>query len=100
MRLINADDINCENLPRKLYPHLKDILDFIDSQPTVEERKQGEWKTDNVKHDGYDIAGVNTWYIECTCSCCNFKIQFIEAHSGQYNYCPYCGADMRGSENE
>ena len=36
MRLIDADNINCEKLPRKLYPYLKEILDFIDSQDTVE----------------------------------------------------------------
>ena len=61
MRLINADNINCENLPRKLYPHLKDILDFIDSQTTIQaipldKVKQAREEIDNLYEDfdGYD----------------------------------------------
>lgn len=43
MRLINADNLDCKTLPKKLYPHMQAILDFIDSQPTVNVVERSEY---------------------------------------------------------
>lgn len=50
------------------------------------EVKHGEWQ-------GKPIAGVST----VICSEC--KSAFRE-NRGKWNYCPYCGADMRGGKEE
>ena len=34
------------------------------------------------------------------CSQCGFIHYFIEGHDSQYNFCPQCGADMRGEIND
>lgn len=79
MRLIDADALT-RDACIKFYttPHYKHILDLIDNAPTVDERPQGKW--------------ITTWerYI-FQCSCCH-------GMSVKYNFCPNCGADMRGDE--
>lgn len=82
------------------WEHYCDItLDFIDldsdTRPDncplvkIEERKVGKWIDywgDKTEPDG------ETWWSGCKCSICGI---FIKSH---YNYCPNCGAEMRGSE--
>ena len=46
--------------------------------------RTGEWKTDNV------YAGIGFY----RCDQCNFR------QSEKSRYCPNCGADMRGKNNE
>lgn len=46
--------------------------------------RTGEWKTDNV------YAGIGFY----RCDQCNFR------QSEKSRYCPSCGADMRGKNNE
>ncbi len=36
MNLIDVNNIDCTKLPKKLYPYMKDILDFFDVQPTID----------------------------------------------------------------
>ena len=36
----------------------------------------------------------------CACSICKYPVYFVEAGWNQTNYCPNCGADMRGSNDE
>ena len=45
MRLIDADKLDCRTLPKKLYPHLQAILDFIDSQTTVDVVERSEYES-------------------------------------------------------
>ena len=56
----------------------------INSMPTVEERKKGKW----IKQPYMN----GTWGI--TCSNC-MRLGMIGSGKG-FNYCPHCGADMRG----
>ena len=61
-------------------------IDVIESLPSAEpERKKGEWiyDTERVWHDG----GI---YVQYHCSECRFQII-----GSLYNYCPYCGAEMK-----
>ena len=60
--------------------HFKQILDDV---PSVENK--GEWISE------YDEDGKTGWY---ECSCCHSERAF------NTNFCPDCGADMRGVPNE
>lgn len=55
----------------------------------VPKQKHGKWEWDH--HNGYSY-----------CSCCN-SVSPHEDQYGEYcdepNYCPNCGADMRGDSN-
>lgn len=96
MRLIDADA-----LKEKAFFHEIDNVSYleeedIDKAPTVDavERKRGEW----VKNE--DRCG---WH----CSCCKVDNNYAyswNTGSGrnefQDNYCPNCGADMRGKAND
>lgn len=66
----------------------------------IEERKVSKWIVKNAKKQGYDIAGIKTWYIQIVCNECGFTETAIEGHTGQLKYCPCCGAEMRGVEDE
>ena len=57
----------------------------------AEQQKMGRWITKDGKEQGYDIAGVKTWYVQIMCDKCGFIKTAIEGHTGQYNYCPNCG---------
>lgn len=63
----------------------------IDAAPVV----HGRWIGIETV-DAYDIAGIKTWALRARCSECGFVKKFIEAHTGQYIYCPTCGAKMDG----
>ena len=57
---------------------------------TIEpERKKGEWKP-------FDLTYGRSIY---ACSCCRNSTE-VPTDMGEplYNYCPNCGADMRGEE--
>ena len=57
----------------------------------IEERKVGKWIDywgDKTEPDG------ETWWSGCKCSVCGI---FIKSY---YKYCPNCGAEMVGAENE
>ena len=60
----------------------------------VPERKTGEWI--GTEYDGY--ADGNPVYYEWKCSECGCVIE--EEGRPTYNYCPNCGADMRGEQDE
>ena len=87
-RLIDADAL-CANLDGMMavsptgYIHGDTIADMIGDAPTIEpERKKGKWEVvDEAEPRRYGCSecGCLSWY-------------------GLYNFCPYCGADMRGEE--
>lgn len=61
--------------------------------------KIGRWMR-KTKVDGvYDIAGVKTWGVKCQCDRCDFATTVIEDF-GYYKYCPNCGAEMSGGEED
>ena len=64
----------------------------------LEEVKHGKWKQSEIMQECFDIGGDKTWGIKFMCESCGFKTIAIEGDFAQYNYCPQCGADMRGEE--
>ena len=64
--------------------HSKELVKALKALPSAD-RPKGEWiLTDN------DKEYIPLFY---TCSVCGMK------YTEEYNYCPNCGADMRGDEN-
>ena len=62
----------------------------IDSIPSVKpQEKIGHW----IK-----LFLTDTSDIDGQCSECGFIHKFINGHTAQYNYCPSCGAHMKGGE--
>ena len=57
----------------------------------VADRPQGEWIWSPRDTDG-TVSGC--------CSNCSFSHLFIGGHTAQYNYCPSCGARMKGADDE
>lgn len=102
MRLIDADALikdwhfgtSCNSCERDAYKcqnyetySAMDVCGMIEDAPTIDAVpvKHGKWI--DVEHAPNDM-----WY--CTCSVCGER-QTVEVA----NFCPMCGADMRGKEN-
>ena len=64
-------------------------LDGFTNAPTIEERKKGEWIPQN--HNKTNGMASTAVYYYPKCSACG--------HCANYtNFCPNCGADMRGEQ--
>jgi hypothetical protein len=73
------------------------VISRIKLLPNVQpDQQRGEWIEVEVFPEVYDIDGVKTWGSEMQCDQCGFRHTAIEGHMTQYNFCPSCGADMRG----
>lgn len=87
MRLIDADAFWMDVIHSMDY--CDDILEIIERQPTIEERKIGKWIPLGIRHG---------W----VCSKCRKENVYAFATDGSSEYilqdyfCPNCGADMRG----
>ena len=67
--------------------------------------KKGEWIIDDI--DFSERAGYE---LDCHCSKCKHEEIFYDSKSttepclkncrGLYNFCPHCGADMRGGKHD
>ena len=80
MRLIDADEV----LARIENPYQRvEIARWLRDAPTIEERKTGKW-----------IPFDYPWYQCSECGAVRENKSFLE------NYCPNCGADMRGEEQK
>lgn len=102
MRLIDADALLTDRRMR-MYYHLPNgdtaipVID-IEHAPTIEERKTGEWIIHETENDRYD---------DVICPFCRksytvdaYRIDDIGFTAEDFNFCPNCGADMRGGTNE
>ena len=61
----------------------------IKDAPTIEERKKGKWL-----HDKDDVL------LSGYCSRCGWESIIMETDVADMPYCPNCGADMRGGDDE
>lgn len=92
MRLIDADALKTKKVRSTDRHEWVVPVAEIDWMPTIEERKTGKWIEQD---DGWD--GV---YYEC--SCCKEAFTLIDGTPSDnlYNFCPNCGADMRGGDHD
>lgn len=93
MRLIDADafERNMQNewerneISNGEWIHFREMLS---NEPTIEpERKTGKWKLCKEKSDFSETVYA---FYECS-NCEQLAVK-------DYDFCPYCGADMRGEE--
>ena len=75
-----------ESLPSAQPEH---IVKVINAQPTIEpERKRGKWI---ICTEAFE----ETFHTGCRCSVCNYWKPM-----GIWNFCPNCGAEMKGDQDE
>ena len=84
MRMIDADAL-IEDIDGDLTDSIAEgrAIEKIMNAPTIEERKTGKW----IRGDAEKLTGSQRCSI-CHKACYKGKDYF--------NYCPNCGADMRG----
>jgi rubrerythrin len=75
------------NYPDACFEQLRDAVDTaIHALSVQSERKKGKWinRSLNIRYPEWE---------RYTCSVCG-------KHSNNYDFCPHCGADMRGRQDE
>lgn len=91
---INVFDWGMPNADVKCGIAIQNIKDIPPAD--VRENVKGRWVEVVDRTEMYDKEGVKTWGMLFQCNQCGFVLNAIEGHTGQYNFCPNCGADMRG----
>lgn len=87
MRLIDADKLALKLRYMGYMDEHEEVQEVIDEAPTVEERKKGKW---------IDAVMFGKLPVQACDQCKTFYP--LEYTGGGHNYCPNCGADMRGEE--
>ena len=80
--------------------HWEDIAGLPSAQP---ERKKGMWQEITAGDcSGYDptLAGYDDPIVGYVCSCCGDGYEKEVMGDTLFNFCPNCGADMRGEKDE
>ena len=70
----------------------KKVIEHLEQMPSAQpERKKGHWIDAVIPNDSGGLPVI-------VCDKCNtfFSLQFGDGH----NFCPNCGADMRGGQDE
>lgn len=101
MRLVNADDFISR------FDHVPLVQEAIkkamDCMPTIEERKKGKWTKEGEQmlinletaREQYKQLGYpHRTEEKLKCSVCRM-VTLVDSGI-KYEYCPHCGADMRG----
>ena len=90
MRLIDADELETEVVWHYTEGYIEVVnASEIENAPTIEP-KRGEWVIGENENDGW-----------CKCSVCGYVNLTCEVYaigSEAYNYCPNCGASMKGEQ--
>ena len=85
----------CDETKMMLCGNLRKILEKIDAIPSAEpERKKGEW----VEYpDCLRYEGAYADY-QIVCSECHHVFCILDNCTEEFDFCPHCGADMRGDQ--
>lgn len=86
---------NCDLTSDDIEKHLDDGKNPNCPLVEVEERKAGKWE-EVWESQRDEFTGEYDEWREHKCSVCGFQ----EFDADRFKYCPCCGAEMRGSENE
>ena len=81
--------------PREAEIPIDYMVDEVMDLPSVQPSRKGHW-IHREDMDYLDENGVTNTHLMC--EDCGFIHNFKDNHTAQYNFCPNCGADMRGAE--
>ena len=104
MRLIDADELLTDNTWTWFdeYGNYTAVGEIINDAPTIDTEpvKHGEWINRRITKK--DVRHLETYgelvgYHDI-CSVCGFDIHEFWYATGKPQYCPKCGADMRGDK--
>ena len=70
----------------------KDVNEMLEKVPSAD-RPQGKWIRDRYWSRGVGMGEEYGFFYKC--SMCEYEVESGYTRCG-FNYCPYCGADMRG----
>ena len=90
MRLIDADAL-IEDIRKNSASYFADDFahEWVDRQPTIEERKVGKWRYSR------NISSISYSDMMITCDQCGYTKE--RSHGDVFNFCPSCGARMEGN---
>lgn len=94
MKLIDADALK-EYILRSVPNWSEDreiVFDCIANSPTIEERKKGKWEEKTIRDD----VVITEWQSARCPVCKRYHTTPYMYFFQDYNYCPTCGARMRG----
>ena len=75
-------------------PTWNDAVSLVGSAPTIEERKEGKWEEKTIRDD----VVITEWQSARCPVCKKYHTTPYMYFFQDYNYCPNCGADLRGVE--
>ena len=70
------------------YESITECIRVIEQAPTIDPVKRGKWIVIPQRCE-------NQTFDECKCSVCG-TVEYFNSGWEKFNYCPNCGADMRG----
>jgi Zn finger protein HypA/HybF involved in hydrogenase expression len=74
-------------------------LNNINAIPSAD-RPQGEWEEKEIFHNANDNPIIEEWQ-SARCSVCHkYHTTPYMYYFDNFNFCPECGADMRGASDE
>lgn len=103
MRLIDADKLEAygTTVPKECNAEdylsgVRDVLEHIDSMPTVDAIpvRHGKW----IDSETFKRPWFRHHIFECSVCRNTLDMDGVNAGRGDANYCPNCGADMRGEK--
>ena len=75
------------------------FADAVKALPSAD-KPQGEWEEKETFHNADDDPIIEEWQ-SARCSVCHkYHTTPYKYYFNNYNFCPNCGADMRGENNE
>lgn len=102
MRLIDADAMKTvEQIQKADFNSIETIRAWIESQPTIEERKTAKWAWVEEESGTVWSTGEPIFDAHFQCSECGFRpFENLEGDEVLTKYCPQCGARMENADEK
>ena len=85
---------------RNYHPHIDFLVDVLKYDVPTIEPKRGEWIEHKERTIVRDNNFIDFFPTEYECSNCGLRQVIYFINSTLPNFCPNCGADMRGKDDE
>lgn len=95
---IKAVRCNAVDIDADPYPH-DCVCDLLEAIPTIEP-KRGEWEEKETFYNGDEKPTIEEWQSARCSACGKYHTTPYMYYFDNYDFCPHCGADMRGEDDE